>query len=68
MEITVWAWLGFGLFVGGLLALDLGVLHRKEREIKVGEALWLSLLYLVLALLSRPAFSGPEARRPGSSS
>ncbi|MDO8399048.1 MAG: TerC family protein [Bradyrhizobium sp.] len=48
---AVWAWLGFNLFVLVLLALDLGVLHRKEREIEIGEALWLSLLYIVLALL-----------------
>jgi tellurite resistance protein TerC len=51
VEITVWAWLGFNLLILALLALDLGVLHKKEREIKVGEALWLSLLYAVLALL-----------------
>lgn len=51
MNTTIWAWVGFNLFVLALLALDLGVLHRKEREIKVGEALWLSLLYIVLALL-----------------
>jgi len=51
MGETVWAWLGFNLFVLALLALDLGVLHRKEREIKIGEALWLSLFYIVLALL-----------------
>ena len=51
MEGSVWGWLGFILFVLALLALDLGVLHRKQREIKVGEALWLSLFYIVLALL-----------------
>jgi tellurite resistance protein TerC len=51
MNTTIWAWVGFNLFVVALLALDLGVLHRKEREIQVGEALWLSLLYIVLALL-----------------
>jgi tellurite resistance protein TerC len=51
MNTTIWAWVGFNLFVVALLALDLGVLHRKEREISVGEALWLSLLYIVLALL-----------------
>jgi len=51
MGTTIWAWVAFNLFVVALLALDLGVLHRKEREIKVGEALWLSLLYIVLALL-----------------
>ena len=34
-----------------MLAFDLGVLHRKQREIRVGEALWLSLGYFVLAAL-----------------
>ena len=50
MGMSIWPWVGFNLFVVALLALDLGVLHRKEREIKVGEALWLSLFYIVLAL------------------
>jgi tellurite resistance protein TerC len=51
MDATVWPWLGFNLFVIALLAIDLGALHRKEREIKVGEALWLSLFYIALALI-----------------
>jgi tellurite resistance protein TerC len=49
--MSIWVWLGFNLFVLALLAFDLGVLHRKEREIKVAEAVWLSLFYIVLALL-----------------
>jgi hypothetical protein len=40
MESSIWLWVGFNLFVLALLAFDLGILHRKEREIKVGEALW----------------------------
>jgi tellurite resistance protein TerC len=51
METSIWLWGAFNLFVAALLAFDLGVLRRKEREIKVGEALWLSLFYVVLALL-----------------
>lgn len=51
MESSIWLWVGFNLFVLTLLAFDLGILHRKEREIKVGEALWLSLFYVILALL-----------------
>lgn len=51
MSTTIWAWVGFNLFVVALLALDLGAFHRKDREISIGEALWLSLLYVVLALL-----------------
>jgi tellurite resistance protein TerC len=51
MQTSIWAWIGFNLFVLALLAFDLGILHRKEREIRVPEALWLSLFYVVLALL-----------------
>ncbi|MGD9615545.1 MAG: TerC family protein [Alphaproteobacteria bacterium] len=47
---SVWPWLAFNAFVIALLAFDLGVLHRKEREIGVREALWLSFFYIVLAL------------------
>lgn len=48
---SVWLWVGFNLFVVALLALDLGVLHRGDREISVREALWLSLGYIVLAMV-----------------
>ena len=50
----VWMWLGFMGLVVGLLALDLGVLHRKQREIGVRESLALSVLYIALGL----AFGG----------
>jgi tellurite resistance protein TerC len=48
---SVSLWLGFFALIGALLALDLGLLHRKGREIKVAEALGLSLFYFVLAML-----------------
>lgn len=48
---TVWLWVGFNLFVLALLALDLGVLHRGEKQIKVRHALLLSLGYVLLALV-----------------
>jgi tellurite resistance protein TerC len=44
-------WLGFNLFVLMLLALDLGVLHRKGKEVGIREALLLSLGYFILALI-----------------
>ena len=44
-------WGGFNLFVLLLLAFDLGVLHRKDRDMSVAEALWMSLAYFVLAML-----------------
>lgn len=48
---TLWLWIGFNLFVLVLLALDLGVLHRKQKEISIKEALWLSLGYFLLAMI-----------------
>jgi tellurite resistance protein TerC len=49
-----WMWLAFLGLVVALLALDLGVLHRKQREIEVKESLVLSAFYIVLGL----AFGG----------
>ena len=46
-----WAWRLFASVVIALLVLDLGVLHRKQREIQVGESLWLSTGYIAVALL-----------------
>ena len=57
-------WIGFNLLVLVLLALDLGVLHRKGREIGVREALLLSLGYVALALAFGAGvyhFLGPQA-------
>ncbi len=51
MGADLWMWVAFGALVAGLLALDLGVLHRDARPIGVREALWLSLAYIVLALI-----------------
>ena len=49
-----WMWLAFIGIVVTLLALDLGVLHRKQREIGVTESLVLSAVYIALGL----AFGG----------
>lgn len=50
----LWMWLTFLGIVITLLALDLGVLHRKQREIEVTESLVLSAVYIMLGL----AFGG----------
>jgi tellurite resistance protein TerC len=47
----VWMWLGFLGLVTTLLAFDLGVLHKKDREIGVRESLILSAVYISLGLL-----------------
>ncbi len=49
-----WMWLAFLGIVAVLLILDLGVLHRKQREIGVAESLALSAGYIAIAL----AFGG----------
>ena len=46
----LWMWLAFIGLVLILLALDLGVLHRKSREIGVRESLVVSALYIGLSL------------------
>jgi tellurite resistance protein TerC len=45
-----WAWLVFAAVTTALLVLDLGVLHRRPREIGVAESLWLSAFYIGAAL------------------
>ena len=49
-----WMWLAFAVLVVTLLAFDLGVLHRNDREIGVRESLLLSAGYVAIAL----AFGG----------
>jgi tellurite resistance protein TerC len=44
-------WIGFNLFVLAMLAIDLGVFHRKAHEVSVREALTWSGVWISLALL-----------------
>jgi len=46
---TLWA--GFSVFVFAMLALDLGVFHRKSHEIKFKEALIWTFVWIGLSLL-----------------
>ncbi|KQY89768.1 TerC family protein [Brevundimonas sp. Root1423] len=46
----VWMWAAFLVLVVVLLVLDLGVLHKKHREIGVRESLLMSLGYLTLGV------------------
>jgi tellurite resistance protein TerC len=48
---AAWIWLLFAGVVVTLLALDLGVLHKADREIGVNESLMLSAGYIGIALL-----------------
>ena len=51
MDGTIWLWVGFNLFVLVMLALDLGVFHRKSHVISLKEAGIWSVVWISLALL-----------------
>ena len=46
----LWMWLVFLALVIGLLAFDLGVLHKDDHEIGVAESLRMSAMYIALGL------------------
>jgi tellurite resistance protein TerC len=51
LSASVWQWIFFALIVLILLALDLGVFHRKMHAISVKEALIWSCVWITIALL-----------------
>jgi len=50
MDAPIWLWVGFNLFVLAMLALDLGVFHRKSHAVSGKEALIWSLVWISLSL------------------
>ena len=48
---SIWLWVGFNVFVLGMLALDLGVFHRKSHVVSVKEASVWTAVWVSLALL-----------------
>ncbi len=50
MEVTLWHWLAFGLFVSILLALDLGVFHRGAKETTLASAARATATWVFIAL------------------
>jgi len=48
---SIWAWVGFNLLVLGLLALDLGIFHRKAHAVSIKEATIWSIVWITLALI-----------------
>jgi tellurite resistance protein TerC len=51
MTTSIWLWVGFNLFVLALLALDLGVFHRKAHAVSAKEAAIWSVVWISLSLL-----------------
>ncbi len=50
MTDTTWMWIGFNAFVLAMLALDLGVFHRKTHVVSVKESLAWTGVWVTLAL------------------
>lgn len=48
---TIYLWIGFNVFVLLMLALDLGVFHRKAHEVNIKEAIIWSIVWITLALI-----------------
>lgn len=60
---TIWLWIGFNVFVLLMLALDLGVFHRKSHIVTFKESLTWTAVWITLALIFNAGlwhFSGPE--------
>ncbi|MFN3653349.1 MAG: TerC family protein [Armatimonadota bacterium] len=51
MDNQAYLWIGFNLFVLAMLALDLGVFHRRSHVVSVREAMIWSAVWISLALL-----------------
>ena len=47
----IWMWAAFLGLVVFLLAFDLGVLNKKDKELGVSESLWLSAFYIAIAMV-----------------
>ena len=51
MTDNLWLWIGFNAFVLVMLALDLGVLHRKAHVVSFKESIAWTAVWVTLALL-----------------
>jgi tellurite resistance protein TerC len=48
---SLWPWIGFNLFILAMLAIDLGVFHRKARVVTIKESIIWTSVWISLALL-----------------
>jgi tellurite resistance protein TerC len=65
---SIWLWVGFNAFVLAMLALDLGVFHRKAHDVSVREALTWSAVWIAIALtFNALIFFFWDKMMPGSS-
>lgn len=63
MTDSLWLWVGFNVFVLGMLALDLGVFHRKAHVVTFRESIVWTCVWVALALVFNAGvwhFLGPQ--------
>lgn len=63
MHHSTWLWVGFNVFVLAMLAIDLGVFHRKAHTVSIREATAWSVVWVTLSLIFNYGvyhFMGPE--------
>jgi tellurite resistance protein TerC len=63
MIVNPWLWIGFNIFVLFMLALDLGVFHRKAHVVSFKESMAWTVVWVALAMLFNLAvwhFAGGE--------
>ena len=63
MTESIWLWVGFNVFVLAMLALDLGVFHRKAHVVSFREAVAWTIAWVTLAMLFNFGiwhFMGPQ--------
>ena len=64
MHATLWGWIAFNLFILFLLALDLGVFHRKSHAVSTKEAALWTVAWISIALIFNAGvyyFAGHDA-------
>ena len=63
MTDSPWLWIGFNVFVLAMLALDLGVFHRKAHIVSFRESITWTCVWVALALVFNAGvwhFMGPQ--------
>ena len=64
MEVTLWWWVGFNVFVLAMLAVDLLIFHRKPHEVSLKEALVWSGVWIGLALVFNAGIYFWQGKQP----
>jgi tellurite resistance protein TerC len=50
LDKPIWMWAGFLTLVIALLAFDLGIWHKDDKEMGISESLWLSAFYFGISI------------------